>query len=80
LVIFALRIGLAGEFKRAGIDLAARPARQFDRVRHRILDAVVRKLTAQQIVQIIVRHDLRARRGRADHQHEFAARLQRIRR
>ena len=31
---------LFGELERAGIDLAARPARQFDRMRHRVLDAV----------------------------------------
>src|SRR6185437_7990297 len=49
--IFAPRIGLTDEFERAGIDLAARAARQFNRVRHRILDAVARELMAQQVVE-----------------------------
>ena len=36
----SLRTSFLGELERAGIDCAARPARQFDRMRHRILDAV----------------------------------------
>src|ERR1700740_212812 len=66
LVIFAPRAGLAGELQRASIDFAPRPARQFDRMRHRVLDAVVRELAAQEIVQLIFSHDLRARRRRPD--------------
>ena len=69
---------LSGELERAGIDLAARPAGKLDRMRHRILDAVALQARSQQIVQLVRGHRLRIRRWRADHQHEFAARLQRV--
>src|SRR5438270_10327568 len=65
------RLAVLGEFKRARIDFAARPARKLHRVRHGILDAAAFKLASQQIVQYTVCHDLRIGRGRADHQHEF---------
>src|SRR3954447_22143761 len=64
------RLAVLGEFKRARIDFAARPARELHRVRHGILDAAAFKLASQQIVQYIVCHDLRIGRGWADHQHE----------
>src|SRR5262245_54053576 len=76
--VFAIAAALLfREFERAGIDLAARPARQFDGVRYRVLDAVMRELVAQEIVERVARQCLRIRRWRPDHQYELAARLQR---
>src|SRR5437899_2952178 len=49
--------GLFRELQRAGIDLAARPPRKLDGVRHAVLDAVARQRRTQQIVEIVLRHD-----------------------
>ncbi len=46
-------------------------------MRHRIFHAGALQLISQQLVQRLLRHEARASRGRADHQHELAARLQR---
>src|SRR6185437_9765167 len=65
-----------GQFQRTGVDLAARPARQQDRMRDRILDAVIGELGAQDLVERVRRQHLCVCGGRADDQHEFAACLE----
>src|SRR4051794_21177949 len=64
------------ELESAGIDLAARSPRQFERVGDGILDAVRGQLRAQELVERLRRHHVSIGRGRSDHQHEFAAGLQ----
>src|SRR6478735_11788011 len=51
------------QLERAGIDLAARPPRQFDGMGHRILDAVARKLRPQEVVEIGLGHHKRIGAG-----------------
>ena len=74
----SLASGFFRELQRAGVDLAARPPGKFDRMRHAVLDAVARKRRAQQVVEVVLRHDLRIGARRADHEHELAAGFQRI--
>src|SRR5215469_107503 len=69
---------LLGKLERAGIDLAAWPPRELDCMCDGILDTVMAELLAQQIVQRRGGQDLGIVRGRADHQHEFAAGLERV--
>src|SRR6185437_3059411 len=76
--VLAIAPHLLGKLERAGIDLASRPPRELDRVRDRILDAVVVELLAQEIVQGLGGDDLRVGRRRANHQHELAPCLKRI--
>src|SRR4051812_16840046 len=72
--IFAIAIPcmmLFGEFERAGVDFAAGPAGQLDRLRDRILDAVALQGRAQQFVELGLRHDLRVRSRRTNHHNEL---------
>ena len=47
-------------------------------MRHAVLDAVARKRRTQQVVEIVLRHDIGIRARRADHEHELASGFQRV--
>src|ERR1700722_1043905 len=49
-----------GEFERAGINLAAWPPRNFDRMCNSVLDAVARQPVAQEDVDLVRRQGLAA--------------------
>src|ERR1700750_1076445 len=75
--VFAMRApAFLGERQRTGIDLAARPAGNLDRMRHRVLDAVLLERGSKDIVEFVLRHPLGAGRRRADHKDELAARFE----
>src|ERR1700754_4195860 len=65
------------KLQRPGIDLAAGSSRQFDRMRDAVLDAVARQRGPQEVVEVVLGHDIGVIAGRADHQHELAARFER---
>src|SRR5262249_52903659 len=76
---FAIAAHFLRQLERAGIDLAAWPARQRDGVGDRVFYAVISELIAQEIVERLIRDCLRIRCRRADDKHELAACLKRFR-
>src|SRR6202035_750385 len=76
--VFAIALHFFRNLERAGVDLAARPARQFARQGDCIFHAVISELFAQEIVERIIRECLRIRWRWADHEHELATRFQRL--
>src|SRR5215218_6585149 len=72
--VFAIAVPcmiVPGKLERAGIDFAARPAGHLDGMGDCILYAALLERRSQQLVEIVLRHDVCARRRGADHQHEF---------
>ena len=64
--------------QRAGIDFAARMSGDLECLRHRVLDAAALQGGTQHVVEGFGADHAGILRRRADHQHEFAARLQRV--